>query len=180
MLLKYFYDKALAHASYMVGCQRSGEAIIFDPARSIDQYLAAADAEGLRIVGAAETHIHADFVSGARELAHWAGATLYLSDEGTPDWNYLYAGQHSARLLKDGESFHIGKVKFEVMHTPGHTPESISFILTDEGGVGGGPSSCKARSISPVLPFNALRCTPHRASSPAPQTRCGEAARAID
>jgi hydroxyacylglutathione hydrolase len=134
MLLKYFYDKALAHASYMVGCQRSGEAIIFDPARSIYQYLAAADAEGLRIVGAAETHIHADFVSGSRELAHRAGATLYLSDEGTPDWKYLYAGQHSTRLLKNGEIFHIGKVKFEVMHTPGHTPESISFILTDEGG----------------------------------------------
>ena len=64
MLLKYFYDTALAHASYLIGCQRSGEAIVIDPSRSVDQYLEAAAAEGLRIVGSAETHIHADFVSG--------------------------------------------------------------------------------------------------------------------
>ena len=69
MLLKYFYDKALAHASYLVGCQKSGEALVIDPARDVTQYLEAAKAEGLRIVGTAETHIHADFVSGSQELA---------------------------------------------------------------------------------------------------------------
>jgi len=134
MLLKYFYDPALAHASYLVGCQKSGEAVVIDPGRGIEQYLEAAAAEGLTVVGAAETHIHADFVSGSRELADRVGATLYLSDEGPADWKYEFAGQHAARLLKDGDTFFVGKIKLQVLHTPGHTPESISFLLTDEGG----------------------------------------------
>ena len=69
MLLKYFYDQALAHASYMVGCQRSKTALIVDPGRDIEGYLEAAAREGLEIVAVAETHIHADYVSGAREFA---------------------------------------------------------------------------------------------------------------
>jgi hydroxyacylglutathione hydrolase len=134
MLLKYFYDKSLAHASYMVGCQRTGEAIVIDPSRSVEQYLEAAAAEGLRITGSAETHIHADFVSGSRELADRSGAKLYLSDEGPADWKYQFADKHSSQLLKDGDVIQVGKIKLEVMHTPGHTPEHISFVLTDEGG----------------------------------------------
>lgn len=134
MLLKYFYDKSLAHASYMVGCQRTGEALVIDPGRSIDQYIEAAAAEGLRITGSAETHIHADFVSGSRELADRVGATLYLSDEGPADWKYQFADKHSSQLVKDGDIIRVGRIKLEVMHTPGHTPEHISFVLTDEGG----------------------------------------------
>lgn len=134
MLLKYFYDQGLAHASYMVGCQRTGEAIVIDPGRSVDQYIKAAEAEGMRIVGSAETHIHADFVSGARELADRVGAKLYLSDDGPADWKYSYAGQYDAALVKDGDVFKVGNIKFEVLHTPGHTPESVSFVLTDVGG----------------------------------------------
>jgi hydroxyacylglutathione hydrolase len=134
MLLKYFYDKPLAHASYMIGCQKTGEALIIDPSRYVDPYLEAAKAEGMRIVGAAETHIHADFVSGARELADRTGATLYLSDEGPPEWKSLFASQHKSRLVKNGDVFHVGKVKLEVLHTPGHTPEHVSYMLTDEGG----------------------------------------------
>ncbi|QDT75650.1 rhodanese-like domain-containing protein [Lacipirellula limnantheis] len=134
MLLKYFYDKSLAHASYLVGCQKSGEAIVIDPGRDVIPYLEAAKAEGLRIVGATETHIHADFVSGSRELADRVGAKLYLSDEGPADWKYAFANQYGALLLHDGDEFYVGKVKLEVLHTPGHTPESISFVLTDVGG----------------------------------------------
>ncbi len=134
MLLKYFYDKSLAHASYMVGCQRSGEAIVIDPGRNVEPYLEAAAAEGLQIVGSTETHIHADFVSGSRELADRVGAKLYLSDEGPADWKYQFADKHSAQLIKNGDVIRIGKVKLEVLHTPGHTPEHISFLLTDEGG----------------------------------------------
>ena len=93
-----------------------------------------AAAEGRRITGSAETHIHADFVSGSRELADRVGAKLYLSDEGPADWKYQFANQHTSQLLKNGDAFHVGKVKLTVMHTPGHTPESISFVLTDEGG----------------------------------------------
>ncbi len=134
MLLKYFYDEALAHASYLVGCQRAKVAVVIDPGRDIDQSLDMADHEGLKLVAAAETHIHADFVSGSRELAERVGAKLYLSDEGPSDWKYLFADQYDHQLLTDGDSFMIGNIKFDVLHTPGHTPESLSFMLTDQGG----------------------------------------------
>jgi len=134
MILKYFYDKALAHASYMVGCQRAKVAVVIDPGRDIDQYLEMADREGLKLIALAETHIHADYVSGAHELAARVGAKLYVSDEGPADWKYLFADQYDHQLLKNGDSFMIGNIKFDVLHTPGHTPESISFLLTDQGG----------------------------------------------
>jgi len=134
MLLKYFYDNALAHASYLVGCQRAKVAVVVDPGRDIDQYLELAQTEGLKLIAVAETHIHADYVSGARELADRVGAKLYLSDEGPSEWKYQFADQYEHELVKDGDSFMIGNIKFEVLHTPGHTPESISFLLTDQGG----------------------------------------------
>lgn len=133
MLLKYFYDDKLAHASYMVGCQRTSEAIIIDAGRDIQPYLDAAAKENMRIVAAADTHIHADYVSGARELAERIGAKLYLSDEGNENWKYQFVRAYD-QLLKDGDIFTLGSVKFEVFYTPGHTPEHISFILTDMGG----------------------------------------------
>lgn len=126
-----FYDTKLAQASYLIGCQRTGEAVVIDPNRDIQQYLDAAAREGLRVVRVSETHIHADFVSGARELAQRAGAELLLSDEGDEDWKYAYAAEAGARLLKDGDHFMVGNIKLEVMHTPGHTPEHISFLVTD-------------------------------------------------
>lgn len=134
MLLKYFYDTALAHASYMVGCQKTGEAIIIDPGRDIQQYLDAAAREDMKIVAAADTHIHADYVSGARELADQHAAKLFLSDEGPVEWKYLFAKDYEHQMMKDGDTFSIGKIEFEVLHTPGHTPESLSFMLTDKGG----------------------------------------------
>ena len=133
MLLKYFYDDKLAHASYMVGCQRTREAVIVDPGRDVDQYLRMADREGVRVVAIAETHIHADYVSGARELADRVGAKLYVSDEGPAEWKYQYLNDYQSQLLHDGDHFMIGNIRFDVMHTPGHTPESISFVLTDKG-----------------------------------------------
>jgi len=134
MYLKYFYDDKLAQASYMVGCQKTGEAIVFDPARNIEPYLDAAKSKGLRITAVAETHIHADFVSGAREMADRTDALLYLSNEGGRDWSYSYLNDLKHVLLTDGDTFNIGNVLFEVMHTPGHTPESLSYILTDQAG----------------------------------------------
>lgn len=134
MLLKYFYDKALAHASYLVGCQKTGEAILIDPDRHIDHYLQAAKREGMRIVGTAETHIHADYVSGSREVAEKIGAKIFVSDEGPADWKYTFVNDYEHQLLTDGDEFSVGNIMFQVMHTPGHTPESISFIVTDRGG----------------------------------------------
>jgi len=134
MLLRYFYNQQLAQASYFVGCQETGEALVIDPAREVEPYLRLAEDEGMRIIGASETHIHADFVSGARELAARTGATLYLSDEGDEDWKYQFAAEGEHNLLHDGDTFWIGNIKFEVLHTPGHTPEHISLLMTDTAG----------------------------------------------
>jgi len=80
------------------------------------------------------THIHADYVSGSRELAEATGGTLYLSDEGPEAWKYEFVKEYSHQLLKDGDEIRVGKILLSVIHTPGHTPESLSFILTDQGG----------------------------------------------
>lgn len=132
MILKRFYDEPLAHASYLVGCPGVGEAVVIDPNRDLDPYLEAAAAEGLRITGVTETHIHADYASGSLELAERTGATLYLSDEGGADWKYVFADRPFVRLVKDGDSFGVGRLRFDVVHTPGHTPEHIALVLTDE------------------------------------------------
>jgi hydroxyacylglutathione hydrolase len=131
MFLKYFYNRQLAHASYMVGCQATGDAIVIDPGRDIKPYLDEADVQEFRITAATETHIHADFVSGARELAAQTGAKLYLSDEGDENWKYQFVDEYDHRLLRDGDVFMVGNIRFEVLHTPGHTPEHISLLLTD-------------------------------------------------
>jgi hydroxyacylglutathione hydrolase len=131
MIVKRFYDAKLAQTSYLIGCGRSGTAVVIDPNRDVEQYIAMAAGEGVRITHVTETHIHADFVSGARELAARAGATLYLSDEGDANWKYAYAREAGAVLVRDGDSFKVGNVRLDVIHTPGHTPEHISFLVTD-------------------------------------------------
>lgn len=131
MLLQRFYDDTLAQASYLIGCSATGEALIVDPNRDVDQYIEAAEAEGMRITHVTETHIHADFVSGARELAHRTGARLHLSDEGGPDWAYGFAREAGAVLMKDGHTFMVGNIRIQARHTPGHTPEHMMFLVTD-------------------------------------------------
>jgi hydroxyacylglutathione hydrolase len=131
MFFRHFYDYQLAQASYLVGCPATGEAVAIDPSRNIEQYLETAGAEGLRVTHVTETHIHADFVSGARELAHRTGARLHLSGMGGPDWCYAYAADAGAALLGDGSTFRVGQVEIAVMHVPGHTPEHLAFLVTD-------------------------------------------------
>ena len=108
MLLKYFYDELLAQASYMVGCQSEGIAIVIDPMRDITPYIAYAIQKGLTITHIAETHIHADFVSGSRQLAAATGATIILSAEGGDDWQYQFPSNDDTMLVKHGDKFHIG------------------------------------------------------------------------
>lgn len=127
MFFQHIYDKSLAHGSYLLGCQATGEAIVIDAKRDIDTYLQIAHDNNLKITHITETHIHADFLCGSRELAAVTGAKLYLSDEGGPDWQYEFA--HIG--LHDGDMIKVGNLTLEVLHTPGHTPESITFILTD-------------------------------------------------
>jgi hydroxyacylglutathione hydrolase len=131
MFFRELYDQSLAQASYIIGCQATGEAIVVDPLRDPAPYLEVARAEGLRITHVTETHIHADFVSGARELSAAAGARLYLSAEGGPDWQYAFAAQDEAVLLHDGDRIMVGNIQLDVLHTPGHTPEHLSFVVTD-------------------------------------------------
>jgi hydroxyacylglutathione hydrolase len=123
MLLERLYDDALAQASYLIGCAATGEALIVDPNRDVEQYIESAEAEGMRIAHVTETHIHADFVSGARELAHRTGARLYLSDEGGPDWAYGFARDAGAILMKDGHAFMVGRIGIR-RSTPRATPRS--------------------------------------------------------
>ncbi|MBX3080017.1 MAG: MBL fold metallo-hydrolase [Anaerolineae bacterium] len=134
MLLKYFYDKRLAQASYLIGCSETGQAMIVDPIRTIAPYLKASAEHGLRITHITETHIHADFTSGTRELATATGGTMYLSDMGDADWKYQFAKEDGATLVRDGDQWMVGNIKVEVMHTPGHTPEHICFVITDTAG----------------------------------------------
>ena len=127
MFFERIYEKGLAQASYIIGCQATKEAIVIDPKRDIDTYLEIAERENLKITHIAETHIHADFLSGSLELAHETSAKIYLSDEGGREWQYQF--DHIG--LRDGDVIKIGNIRLEVMHSPGHTPEHISFILTD-------------------------------------------------
>ncbi len=131
MILRRLYQAQLAQASYLVGCSVTGAALIIDPNRDVKQYIDLAAQESLRITAVAETHIHADFVSGARELAQRTGAKLYLSDAGPAAWKYAFAAEAGAAQLHDGDSFHVGSVRVDVMHTPGHTPEHLSLLVTD-------------------------------------------------
>ena len=131
MIVKRLYDAKLAQTSYLIGCGRMGTAIVIDPNRDAEQYIRLAETEGVKITHVTETHIHADFVSGARELADRTGATLYLSDEGDANWKYAYAKDARAVLVTDGDVINVGNIVVEVVHTPGHTPEHISFLITD-------------------------------------------------
>ena len=135
MFVRQIYDEGLAQYAYLIGCQQTGEALLIDPERDVDRYLAIAEAQGLRISAVAETHIHADFLSGARELAD-RGAVAYLSGEGDAETGYAwpFSARHTVRLVRDGDAMGIGKIEIRVVHTPGHTPEHLGFFVTDRGG----------------------------------------------
>lgn len=131
MFFRQFYHQPLAQASYLIGCQMTGDAVVIDANRDVAQYLEVAAEEGLRVTHVTETHIHADFVSGSRELAAVSGAQLYLSAEGGEAWQYRFAQAANARLVRDGDVIRVGNVTLIVIHTPGHTPEHLSFIVED-------------------------------------------------
>ena len=140
MLFRQIFDEKLAQYAYLIGCQKTGEAIIIDPERDIDQYLELAEEEGVDIVAVTETHIHADFLSGAREFAERFNTKLYLSDEGDENWKYEWVqqpreagGSYDVDLLYDGDVITVGNIEIQAVHTPGHTPEHLSFLVTDKG-----------------------------------------------
>jgi glyoxylase-like metal-dependent hydrolase (beta-lactamase superfamily II)/rhodanese-related sulfurtransferase len=122
MYFEQFYLGCLAHASYMLGSE--GEAAVIDPQRDVDIYLKAAAEQGLKIKHIIETHLHADFVSGHIELAARTGATIYIGSRAEATFPHV--------ALRDGSVVRVGKVRLNVLETPGHTPESISLVVTDE------------------------------------------------
>jgi hydroxyacylglutathione hydrolase len=131
MIIRTFFDEKLAQASYLVGCAATGQAIVIDPLRDIKPYLDMASSQGLQITAVTETHIHADFLSGSREVAAATGGQIYLSDEGDDEWKYAYGGESGVILLRDRDVITIGNLTLRAIHTPGHTPEHLSFLLTD-------------------------------------------------
>ena len=135
MLVRQVADPKLAQFAYLVGCPRSGEAIVIDPERDVDRYFDLARRHKLRIVAAADTHIHADYLSGLREMAA-RDVLVYASKEGGPDWQYewLLSGEYRHRLLGHGDQFSVGFIEFLAVHTPGHTPEHLSYLIRDAGG----------------------------------------------
>lgn len=121
MFFKQFYLGCLAHASYLVGSE--GEAAVVDPQRDVDQYLEEATAQGLKIKYVVETHLHADFVSGHRELAARTGAEIVFGERA--------AVRFPHRSVRDGDELNVGRVRLRILETPGHTPESISILVVD-------------------------------------------------
>lgn len=127
MFFERIYDTDLAQASYVIGCQVTGEAVVVDARRDIAVYQDIAAANQLKITAVTETHVHADYLSGSRELAADTGAALYVSGEGGPDWLYDFV----ANQLHDGDTVKLGNITLTAVHTPGHTPEHLMFLVTD-------------------------------------------------
>ena len=121
MYFKQFYLGCLAHASYLIGSD--GEAAVVDPQRDVDQYIEEAAAQGLKIKYVIETHLHADFVSGHRELAERTGAEIVFGKKAGASFRH--------RAVKEGDELSIGSVKLRVIETPGHTPESVCWLVTE-------------------------------------------------
>jgi glyoxylase-like metal-dependent hydrolase (beta-lactamase superfamily II)/rhodanese-related sulfurtransferase len=123
MILEQYYLGCLAHASYLVGDEGSGEAAIVDPQRDVEQYLEDADRLGVRIGHVFLTHFHADFVAGHLELRERTGATIHLGARAKADYAFDAMG--------DGDVLELGTIRLEVLETPGHSPESISILVRD-------------------------------------------------
>jgi hydroxyacylglutathione hydrolase len=122
MYFEQFYLTCLSHASYMIGSE--GEAAVVDPQRDVDIYLQAAAEQKLKIRHIFETHLHADFVSGHKELAARTGAKIYIGEQANAGFPHV--------PLTDGSEVKIGAVRVRALETPGHTPESICLVITDE------------------------------------------------
>lgn len=121
MYFKQFYLGCLAHASYLIGSE--GDAIVVDPQRDVDEYLAEASVQGLQIKYVIETHLHADFVSGHQEIAARTGAQIIFGEKAGVEF------EHQA--VRDGEELRLGKLVLKFIETPGHTPEGICVLVTD-------------------------------------------------
>ena len=122
-LVRLILNEERSCASYIVGCPNSGTAFVIDPKNEVDTYVKMAGSLALKIEGIIETHIHADHISGAKKLQRFTGAPIYMFEDAKVEFNFL--------PLKDGDTLKIGNARIEILHTPGHTPESISLVYYD-------------------------------------------------
>ena len=123
MYIQQFFVDGLGCASYLVGCESKGIAAVIDPDRSVQQYIDAAQARGMRITHIIETHLHADHVSGNTDLAERTGAQIYIHADANAEFSH--------QPLQAGDILDLGAARIAVRHTPGHTPESISLLVSD-------------------------------------------------
>lgn len=123
MIFKQFYLPCLAHASYLIGDEQTATAVVVDPQRDTDQYIAFAAEHGLKIKHVILTHLHADFVAGHLELRDRAGATIYLGAAAKATYAFT--------ALADGDKLEFGRLRLKILETPGHTRESISILIYD-------------------------------------------------
>lgn len=131
MIFRRLYHDRLAQASYLIACETTRQALVVDPLRDIQPCLEAAAHEDVRITYVTETHLHADFLSGAEALAEATGAELLLSAEGGEEAGRARAERTGARPLRNGDTIDVGAVQVRARHTPGHTPEHLTFVVTD-------------------------------------------------
>ena len=149
MYFEQFYLTCLAHASYMIGSE--GEAAVVDPQRDVDIYLQAAEQQNLKIRHIFETHLHADFVSGHKELAARTGAKIYIGARASAEFPHV--------PLTDGFEVRMGHVRMRALETPGHTPESVCLVITDETKSSDGKSSDRmSADPAPSDPKSAQPC----------------------
>ena len=132
MIFRRLYHERLAQASYLIASEATRQAIVIDPVRDPSVYVQAAEFEDVRIGFVTETHVHADFLSGAEALARLVGAELKLSGEGDAEQASARIRRSSAKPLLDGDVTSVGRVRLDVRHAPGHTSEHLIFIVTDE------------------------------------------------
>ena len=151
MLFRRFYDENLAQASFLIACESTREGVIIDPTIDIAFYTRAAGADRVRIAHVTETHVHADFVSGARALAEATGAALHLSGEGKSEWAYSEDALARANVLRHGTTFGVGDVRLEAIHTPGHTPGSCCLLRESNRLLLTGDTILKNITPNPVL-----------------------------
>jgi len=133
LIIKQIYEPKLAQFSYLVASDDTDEAIVIDPMRDVDSYRQFAEQLGKHIVAVAETHIHADFVSGVREFASQPGIRIYAFQSDHPDWRYQWIenGDYDHQWMHDGDTITLGEVTIKVLHTPGHSPEHVSYVASD-------------------------------------------------